>query len=144
LNGFASEFLTILGAFTSKAHLGPRFGALAALGVILSAIYMLHMVGQILFGPLKTPAEKPETARKLTTDLNGREIAILTPLAVLVVLLGVMPTQLILNPILTPVHNILTLTPENKDFASAVQKTQEKKVASCQLLVASKSLPAGN
>jgi len=110
LNGFVSEFLTILGAFTSSAHLGTRFGVLAALGVILSAIYLLHMVGQILFGPLKTPAAQPE--KKISRDLDGRETAILAPLAVLVVLLGVMPTQLILNPILLPVDGILAMTDE--------------------------------
>jgi NADH-quinone oxidoreductase subunit M len=119
LNGFASEFLTILGAFTSPAHLGPRFGTLAALGVILSAIYMLHMVGQILFGPLKTPAVE-QVAKPSTTDLNGRELAILSPLAILVVLLGVMPTQLVLQPILGPVQAILRPMPEDKSTFESV------------------------
>src|SRR4029079_8960662 len=53
-NGFASEFLTILGAFTSKT-LGIKYGAFAALGVILGAVYMLHMTAKVIFGPLKTP-----------------------------------------------------------------------------------------
>jgi NADH-quinone oxidoreductase subunit M len=119
LNGFASEFLTILGAFTSNrlidptradAHLGIVFGIFAALGVILSAVYILHMVGQILFGPLKTPAAETapvaKPAKRLSIDLNGRELAILTPLAVLVVLLGVLP-NLILGQILQPVQAIL-------------------------------------
>jgi NADH-quinone oxidoreductase subunit M len=122
LNGFASEFLTILGTFTSTGHpgqnLGPRFGTLAALGVILSAIYMLHMVGQILFGPLKTPAVEP-VAKPLSKDLNGRELAILSPLAILVVLLGVMPTQLVLQPILGPVQAILRPMPEDKSAFEA-------------------------
>jgi NADH-quinone oxidoreductase subunit M len=111
LNGFVSEFLTIVGAFTSSTHLGKEFGALAALGVILSAIYMLHMVGQILFGPLKTPAVQP--AKKISRDLDGREMAILTPLAILVVLLGVMPTQLILNRTSLQVDLILKMTDKN-------------------------------
>ncbi len=54
LNGFVSEFLTILGAFTSK-QLGIPFGATAAIGVILGAVYMLHMAARVIFGPLKTP-----------------------------------------------------------------------------------------
>ncbi len=123
LNGFVSEFLTILGAFTSSMHLGVRFGILAALGVILSAIYMLHMVGQILFGPLKTPTVDPSTTpavKKLSVDLNAREVAILAPLAILVVLLGVMPTQLILNPILSPVEKILHLSDEKIVLTAAV------------------------
>src|SRR5207244_1303791 len=47
LNGFSSEFLTILGAFTSN-YLGMGFGAIAALGVILGAVYMLHMVARVI------------------------------------------------------------------------------------------------
>jgi NADH-quinone oxidoreductase subunit M len=133
LNGFASEFLTLLGAFTSTAHLGPRFGTLAALGVILSASYLLQMVGQILFGPLKTPAVAPAVKSKLTTDLNGREIAILTPLAILVVLLGVMPTQLILHPIQNPVRDILAVMPEDKN---AFETVAQQPVVSIPIVVA--------
>jgi NADH-quinone oxidoreductase subunit M len=118
LNGFVSEFLTILGAFTSSAHLGTRFGVLAALGVILSAVYLLHMVGQILFGPLKTPAPQP-AAKKISRDLDGREMAILTPLAILVVLLGVMPTQLILDPISVQVDGILKMTDKEPQVMAA-------------------------
>src|SRR4051812_19720283 len=54
LNGFVSEFLTILGAFKSP-HLGIAFGSLAALGIILGAVYMLHMAARVIWGPLKTP-----------------------------------------------------------------------------------------
>jgi NADH-quinone oxidoreductase subunit M len=143
LNGFASEFLTILGAFTSDhlvtptvadAHLGPRFGIFAALGVILSAIYILQMVGQVLFGPLKTPkvAESAPArgTKKLSTDLNGRELAILAPLAILVVLLGVMPTQLILDPILTPVQAILKPTQLDKSSITGDVEAARPKVVS--------------
>ena len=54
LNGFVSEFLTILGAFTSP-RLGPVYGAFAATGVILGAVYMLHMAARVIWGPLKYP-----------------------------------------------------------------------------------------
>jgi NADH-quinone oxidoreductase subunit M len=101
-NGFVSEFLTILGAFTSP-YLGPIFGIFAALGVVLGAIYMLHMVARLVFGPLKLPethhhdASQPEaaTSKVVSHDLNGREVMILTPLAVLVIVLGVFPTPLL-------------------------------------------------
>lgn len=55
LNGFVSEFLTILGAFTSD-RLGIAFGSVAALGIVLGAVYMLHMTAKVIFGPLKFPA----------------------------------------------------------------------------------------
>jgi NADH-quinone oxidoreductase subunit M len=141
LNGFASEFLTILGAFTSTAHLGRSFGTLAALGVILSAIYMLHAVGQVLFGPLKSTAPESPTSKKLTPDLNGRELAILAPLAVLVVLLGVMPTQLILRRIETPVHAILSPMPdEPASFEAQSQPKPTPAPAPAPAVVASATL----
>lgn len=117
LNGFVSEFLTILGAFTSK-HLGITFGVIAALGIILGAVYMLHMVACVLFGPLKTPLDAPahgsahghghgqHAGHELPGDIGGREIAVLTPLAVAVILLGVMP-NIILSSIAAPVDRLL-------------------------------------
>src|SRR6185312_7683642 len=73
LNGFASEFLTILGAFKSE-YLGPIYGGFAALGIILGAVYMLHMAARVIWGPLKTPhVEHGEEAHgpTLSVDLNG-------------------------------------------------------------------------
>src|SRR5262249_53696131 len=106
LNGFTSEFLTILGAFTSS-YLGIGFGAVAALGVILGAVYMLHMVARVIWGPLKVPGGHGDAhghgdhadghahgEKHASTDINGREIAILLPLALAVIFLGVLPTSL--------------------------------------------------
>lgn len=111
-NGFVSEFLTIQSAFISP-YLGVWFGVLAATGVVLGAIYMLHMAAKVIFGPLKVPAEHGGHGNGDHTavgaapasvehhdghgaveknDLNAREIAILTPIAVLVIVLGVLPS----------------------------------------------------
>jgi NADH-quinone oxidoreductase subunit M len=109
LNGFSSEFLTVLGAFTSHEFLGIRFGVFAAIGVILGALYMLHMTARVIFGPLKTPgeeghghghaqADQGQAARPgatLSTDLNGREIAILAPIAIAIVLIGWLPNSVL-------------------------------------------------
>ncbi len=110
LNGFVSEFLTILGAFTSP-HLGIRYGALASLGIILGAIYMLHMVARVIFGPLKTPGHdaehhEAETQSELPADLSGREVGLLVPLAMAVILLGVWP-NLVLNSIRPAAERLL-------------------------------------
>jgi NADH-quinone oxidoreductase subunit M len=110
-NGFVSEFLTILGAFTSP-FLGWVFGSFAALGIILGAVYMLHMTGKVIFGPLKFPGQAADDghghaepaaghgshgeAIGLPVDLSAREISILVPLALLVLILGVFP-----SPVLT-------------------------------------------
>jgi NADH-quinone oxidoreductase subunit M len=90
LNGFVSEFLTILGAFTSP-YLGIWYGGFAALGIILGAVYMLHMVASIIFGPLKTP-EAHDHGHDAPGDIGAREIAILVPLAIAVIWLGVYPS----------------------------------------------------
>jgi NADH-quinone oxidoreductase subunit M len=113
LNGFASEFLTILGAFTSN-YLGVGFGAIAALGVILGAVYMLHLAAKVIWGPLKVPGGHDDhghgdshdhAAPPQNADINFREMAILTPLAILVVVIGFMPT-LVMGPMLNSIQQI--------------------------------------
>lgn len=90
LNGFVSEFTVLLAAYNSEI-LGPRFGVLGATGILLGAIYMLYMTGKLLFGPVKEPPHTPDLEHVGSHDLNRREIAILAPLAALVILLGVYP-----------------------------------------------------
>jgi len=94
LNGFVSEFLTILGAFTSP-HLGVVYGSFAALGIILGAVYMLHMTARVIFGPLKTPELHGEHAHEHPGDIGAREITLLIPLAIAVVYLGVYPSAVL-------------------------------------------------
>ncbi len=90
LNGFVGEFLTLLGAYTSDV-LGVGFAAVAALGLILAAIYILYMVGRVIFGPLREPAAYAGQVK----DLDAREIAVLTPLAIACLVLGLFPTPLL-------------------------------------------------
>ena len=100
LNGFVSEFAVLYAVFTSArtvndfaGPLGPTYAIIAATGVILSAIYMLWMCQRVLFGPLKEPDVHHDESDpdRLPTDLSQREWALLTPIAVLVVILGVYP-----------------------------------------------------
>ena len=90
LNGFVSEFTVLLAAFSSDV-LGRWFGVLGATGIVLGAIYMLYAVGKLLFGPVVEPAGTPDLSTGLKRDLNAREIAILVPLAIVVVVLGIAP-----------------------------------------------------
>lgn len=103
LNGFVSEFLAILGTFKSP-HLGIVYGCIAALGIVLGAIYMLNMAARVLFGPVKVPVESAEVLMR--GDLNFREVSLLMPLAVLVVVLGVFPT-----PVLNSLKNTAKAVP---------------------------------
>jgi NADH-quinone oxidoreductase subunit M len=102
LNGFVSEFLSILGAFTSP-HLGITYGVIASIGFILGPIYMLTFAGRLLLGPLHYPVlpEGHDTHRTIHPkyvmgdDITGREVLVLTPLAIAVVVLGLFPGPLL-------------------------------------------------
>jgi NADH-quinone oxidoreductase subunit M len=81
LNGFVGEFLIIVGAF----HARPLFGALAALGVVLAAVYLLWMYQRVFFGQVTN-----EKNRNLP-DCNGREKVILVAVVLVVLWMGVYP-----------------------------------------------------
>jgi NADH-quinone oxidoreductase subunit M len=85
LNGFVGEFTILLGAFGSQAIGSPWFAGLAALGVILAAIYMLYMFQKMFLGPL----DKDENQK--LKDLNVREIVTLVPLLVFIFWIGLYP-----------------------------------------------------
>jgi len=85
LNGFVGEFTILLGAYGSSAIGSPWFAGLAALGVILAAIYILYMFQKMFLGPL----DKEEN--KKLKDLNWREIATLVPLLVFIFWIGLYP-----------------------------------------------------
>ncbi len=85
LNGFVGEFTILVGAFNSSILGSPWFAGLAALGVILAAVYLLTMFQKVFYGPLT----KPEN--KLVKDLSAREILTLAPLLVMIFWIGLYP-----------------------------------------------------
>ena len=124
LNGFVSEFLTVLGAFTSTT-LGVTFGVTAAIGFILSAVYLLQLPARLVFGTLLEPAETaPAPAadvlpqgRMPRGDLTGRELAMLIPLAVAVVVMGVYPGPM-LRSLEAPLNVIRNVNDAGNDAAA--------------------------
>ncbi len=96
MNGFIGEFLTMLGAFKWDS----RFVVVAALGVILSAVYMLWMFQRVFYGPITNPENE-----KLP-DLSFREWAILGPLAALAIAMGVVP-NVFLKPMEPAVQRVV-------------------------------------
>jgi NADH-quinone oxidoreductase subunit M len=86
LNGFVGEFLILLGTWTSNiiAHVWI-VTMLAGTGVIWAAVYMLWMLQRVVFGT------KTSEANAKLPDLNAREVGLLIPLLVLMVLMGVYP-----------------------------------------------------
>ena len=80
-SGFVGEFLTMLGAFVHNSWIA----IFAATGVILSAAYALFLYRRVMFGALVKPS------LKTMQDLSAREIALLAPLVILTIAMGVYP-----------------------------------------------------
>ena len=109
LNGFVGEFLILLGAFKSTVVGSPVLIAFATTGVILAAVYLLWMVYKTFFGALTNEANRE------MADMNGREFALMAPLAALMLILGFAP-----NPFLQKSENatdFLLETMETKRMA---------------------------
>ncbi len=117
LNGFIGEFPILLGMFRSNATLA----CFATLGMILGAYYLLMMLQKVVFGPLKEPAT-PGQSDSEPARLGWPAIAGLTPLAVLIVLIGVFPRPFLdrIQPPLKPIAAELDPTQANKKRAIAV------------------------
>jgi NADH-quinone oxidoreductase subunit M len=85
LNGFVGEFTILLGAFGSEAIGSYWFAGLAALGVILAAVYMLFMYQKMFLGPV----DKEEN--RTMKDINWREIITIIPILVFIFWIGLYP-----------------------------------------------------
>jgi NADH-quinone oxidoreductase subunit M len=104
-NSFVSEFLVLLGSYPRE----PVFTILATCGIIFAALYVLWVYQQTMQGPLRgaavlgalergggpgamidpaVAAARPDTG---FPDLTRREIAVLTPLVALILVLGFFP-----------------------------------------------------
>ncbi len=81
-SGFVGEILTMVGAY----QVNPWIAIGAAFGMILSAVYALHLYREVVFGDVKND--------KLVDipDMTRRELVIMVPLAVMTILLGVYPS----------------------------------------------------
>src|SRR5579863_6475617 len=84
LSGFVGEFIILSSTFTGVSR---SWAVWAALGVILSATYMLLLVQRLFYGPESTLAMS-----KSATDLRFGELSALTALAVLMLVMGVAPS----------------------------------------------------
>ena len=104
LNGFVGEFLILLGTFS----VSPAYAAFAALGVILSAVYMLWMYQRTIFG------EITHKENETLTDVGGRELAMLAPLVVMIVWMGV--------------YSNTFLRPMDASVARLISQVQERQV----------------
>ncbi len=81
LNGFVGEFTILSGAFQANVI----WAALASLGVVLSAAYLLWLYQRVMLGEVKNEANR------LLPDLSLREWAVFVPLITLAFWIGIYP-----------------------------------------------------
>jgi NADH-quinone oxidoreductase subunit M len=105
LNNFVGEFLVLQG--TAIANF--RWATYAAIGVILSACYMLWLYQRVFYG------ETSETVRHHMFDLKPREWAAVVPLVAMMVWMGVY-SQSFLPPIGQTTARVLEQTQVNVPF----------------------------
>ncbi|HVU01951.1 MAG TPA: NADH-quinone oxidoreductase subunit M [Polyangiaceae bacterium] len=86
-NGFVGEFMIIMGTIVSQVleRQSMSQAAVAAFGVILAAVYMLHVVQKMFFGPVDNPKNEH------LDDVTPRETLALAPLVALVFVIGFFP-----------------------------------------------------
>jgi NADH-quinone oxidoreductase subunit M len=81
LNGFVGEFLVLVGAF----QVNPWLAAAATTGIIFAALYLMWMYQRVVFGAIR------HEANRHLRDLTPREWAVLVPVIVMIVWIGVHP-----------------------------------------------------
>jgi len=105
LNNFVGEFLVLQGSAQANFH----WTIFAAIGVILSACYMLWMYQRVFYG------ETSDEVRHHVFDLNPREWAAVLPLVVMMVWMGVY-SQSFLPAVRRTTARILAQTQVNVQF----------------------------
>jgi NADH-quinone oxidoreductase subunit M len=106
LNGFVGEFLILAGSY--RAGLVWPVVA-AAFGVVLAAVYLLKMIQLTIWGPIT------KKENETLTDLTAREIWLMAPLCLLMLLIGIAP-----KPFIAPTEGALERT------LAAVERSWER------------------
>jgi NADH-quinone oxidoreductase subunit M len=124
LNGFIGEFLILLGAFKAGMYV---VCAIAATGIILGAVYMLHMYQKVMFGEI-TRKENEDIK-----DMNVREILVMAPIIILIFWIGLYPKPFlkIMEPAVNHVVsrvNAGSMDSEKKSHAAVEEYTSGEEV----------------
>jgi NADH-quinone oxidoreductase subunit M len=88
LNGFISEFLVVRGSLP----LLPVYTAISMLGLLMTGAYILKGIKKVLHGPLNEHWAHGE--HKLT-EINTREILVMAPLMILILVIGIWPAWIL-------------------------------------------------
>ncbi len=87
-NGFVGEFMMFNGIFNSAHPYATWFTVLAGLGIILSAVYSLGMIGKVAFGESNSNTQIPH-------KFNLGEIIALLIVSALIIIFGFFPQPLL-------------------------------------------------
>jgi NADH-quinone oxidoreductase subunit M len=104
LNGFVGEFLILIGTFVTRRW----WAVVATTGVILAAVYLLWAYQRTFHG-------RPEGANAEFAEMTMRERAVMVPLVVLIVFLGVYPRP-VLERIAPSVRDLIAHVEEHTDY----------------------------
>ena len=122
--GFVSEFLVLLGSYLS----GKIWIYFAVTGVVLGALYMLNVFQKIFFGRSNELSAKQ-------TDLNLKEFIYLSPLCILVFIMGLFPS-LFLNYSKSSLNHLLksgyrlSINKASGNFGSLTKKSTQENLKS--------------
>jgi NADH-quinone oxidoreductase subunit M len=103
LNGFVGEFTILLGAFGSQILANPWFAGVAALGVIIAAVYLFFMFEKVFLGPVA------HAVNLNLKDISLREVITLAPVLVLILAIGLYPAPFfaLINPTANELANLV-------------------------------------
>ncbi len=104
LNGFAGEFLILIGSFETRRW----WTVIAAVGVILAALYLLWAYQRVFHG-------EPTDADMETPEIKLNEMALLAPFLVAMVVMGVFPKPF-LDRIEPSVDELISHVETHSDF----------------------------
>ncbi len=88
LNGFISEFLVVRGTYP----LLTPYTALSMLGLLFTGAYILKGIKKVLHGPLN---EQWAHGEHRLSEISTREILVMTPLMILILVIGVWPAWIL-------------------------------------------------
>ena len=98
LNGFVGEFVILLGAWGAgmpggafSSFGGVWFAGIAAVGIIMAAVYILFMFQKMFLGPQGEIVDEVKSHGRGIRDLNWREILTITPLLIFIFWIGLYP-----------------------------------------------------
>jgi NADH-quinone oxidoreductase subunit M len=118
LSTFISEFLVLLGTFTTHRW----FAVVATFGIVLAAVYVLWMIQRTIHGPVATAVEGFK-------DLSVREVWVIAPVMVVIVALGVYPKPILdfINPSVEQTNSVV----RNHDPAPSVPEQSATNADTC-------------